>query len=99
MQFYESEVNMTTGEKNELKKLQRKKEVRRQYEKIAITVGVIIVIIFAGKMIFGKKKSVPTAGNVETSQKQTQVEMCIRDRGCTIWTDRRRQNSNGNESI
>lgn len=29
MQFYESEVNMTTGEKNELKKLQRKKEVRR----------------------------------------------------------------------
>lgn len=61
MQFYESEVNMTTGEKNELKKLQRKKEVRRQYEKIAITVGVIIVIIFAGKMIFGKKKSVPTA--------------------------------------
>ena len=39
MQFYESEVNMTTGEKNELKKLQRKKEVRRQYEKIAITVG------------------------------------------------------------
>ena len=54
MQFYESEVNMTTGEKNELKKLQRKKEVRRQYEKIDITVGVIIVIIFAGKMIFGK---------------------------------------------
>ena len=55
MQFYESEVNMTTGEKNELKKLQRKKEVRRQYEKIAITVGVIIVIIFAGKMILERK--------------------------------------------
>ena len=79
MQFYESEVNMTTGEKNELKKLQRKKEVRRQYEKIAITVGVIIVIIFAGKMIFGKKKSVPTAGNVETSQKQTQVETTVQE--------------------
>ena len=70
---------MTTGEKNELKKLQRKKEVRRQYEKIAITVGVIIVIIFAGKMIFGKKKSVPTAGNVETSQKQTQVETTVQE--------------------
>ena len=79
MQFYESEVNMTTGEKNELKKLQRKKEVRRQYEKIAITVGVIIVIIFAGKMIFGKKKSVPTAVNVETSQKQTQVETTVQE--------------------
>lgn len=46
---------MTTREKNELKKLQRKKEVRRQYEKIAIILGVIIVIVFAGKMILGKK--------------------------------------------
>ena len=62
MQFYESEVNMTTGEKNELKKLQRKKEVRRQYEKIAITVGVIIVIIFAGKMIFWKEKISTNSG-------------------------------------
>ena len=44
---------MTTREKNELKKLQRKKEVRRQYEKIAIILGVIIVIVFAGKMILG----------------------------------------------
>lgn len=49
------------------------------YEKIAITVGVIIVIIFAGKMIFGKKKSVPTAVNVETSQKQTQVETTVQE--------------------
>lgn len=48
---------MTTREKNELKKLQRKKEVRRQYEKIAIILGVIIVIVFAGKMILGKKIS------------------------------------------
>ena len=68
---------MTTREKNELKKLQRKKEVRRQYEKIAIILGVIIVIVFAGKMILGKKKSVPTAGNVETSQKQTIVKKTI----------------------
>ena len=68
---------MTTREKNELKKLQRKKEVRRQYEKIAIILGVIIVIVFAGKMILGKKKSVPTAGNVETSQKQTIVKQTI----------------------
>ena len=68
---------MTTREKNELKKLQRKKEVHRQYEKIAIILGVIIVIVFAGKMILGKKKSVPTAGNVETSQKQTIVKKTI----------------------
>ena len=48
MQFYESEVNMTTGEKNELKKLQRKKEVRRQYEKIAITVQKLLYNILYG---------------------------------------------------
>ena len=30
-------------------------------------------------MIFGKKKSVPTAGNVETSQKQTQVETTVQE--------------------
>ena len=70
---------MTTREKNELKKLQRKKEVHRQYEKIAIILGVIIVIVFAGKMILGKKKSVPTAGNVETSQKQTIVETTVQE--------------------
>ena len=45
--------------------------------KIAIILGVIIVIVFAGKMILGKKKSVPTAGNVETSQKQTIVKKTI----------------------
>lgn len=65
---------MTTGEKNELKKIKRKQEVRKQYEKIAIAVGIIIVIFFAGKMILGKKKSIETAGNAETSQKQTRVE-------------------------
>lgn len=67
-------------EKNEKIKSERRKQVREEYKKIGVTiVGVLVIValVFAGKALISRKKTVQTVATVETTtqpETTTQVE-------------------------
>ncbi len=71
----ESRILTAGEENNEKNKTDRKKQITREYKKFVVAiVGVLVIValVFAGRILFDKRKSVQTAATVEnTNQSDT----------------------------